>query len=89
MIDRSTNRHDPVHSEDLVDVAKRRLANSALFRGRSKSIHIDGENGTIVLHGQLPSFYLKQLLQTELGQIKGVQRVDNRVRVEWPANATG
>jgi hypothetical protein len=39
------------------------------------------ENGAIVLSGRLPSFYLKQLVQTVAGSVDGVRRLDNRVEV--------
>ena len=37
--------------------------------------------GTLTLTGRLPSFYLKQVLQTLLRDLDGVTRIDNRVDV--------
>lgn len=66
---------------DLVNQARKRLEQNAHFRGRSRLIRIDEQNGTLVLRGRLPSFYLKQILQTVLLDMDGVSHIDNRVEV--------
>jgi osmotically-inducible protein OsmY len=38
-------------------------------------------DGQLTLHGCVPSFYMKQMLQTLLRDIEGVQQIDNRVEV--------
>jgi len=38
--------------------------------------------GVLVLHGQVASYYLKQLAQASVGNILGVDEVSNRVEVE-------
>lgn len=38
-------------------------------------------DGTLTLHGQVPTFYLKQILQTMLLDIEHVKRISNEVRV--------
>ena len=43
--------------------------------------------GTLVLSGTLPTYYLKQLLQTALRDIDGVQRIVNRVQVVTPSSS--
>jgi hypothetical protein len=35
----------------------------------------------LIVNGKLPSFYLKQVLQTILRDVSGVRRIDNRVNV--------
>lgn len=42
------------------------LESSPLFRGRSQLIQITENDGRLVLEGRLPSYYLKQILQTVL-----------------------
>jgi osmotically-inducible protein OsmY len=37
--------------------------------------------GVLVLHGRVASFYLKQLAQSSVGHIVGVDEVSNRVEV--------
>ncbi len=39
------------------------------------------ESGRLVLTGRLPSFYLKQVLQTLLEDLPGVTEIDNRMQV--------
>jgi len=65
----------------LVQEAHRRLDRHHLFRGRTGSIQIDIDDGVLILSGRLPSFYLKQVLQTDLRQMPGIRRIENRVEV--------
>ncbi len=51
------------------------------FRYRPGTIEAEFYQGTLVLKGRLPSFYLKQLLQEALRQVEGVDTIDNRVDV--------
>lgn len=37
--------------------------------------------GTVTLHGQVPSFYLKQLAQAMVGKLAEVERVENELEV--------
>ena len=46
---------------------------------RHITYRIDG--GTVVLHGRVPSYYLKQLAQVKVTCVPGVERVDNRIEV--------
>jgi len=46
-----------------------------------KSLNLSYQSGTLCVTGQLPSYYLKQVLQTALQDVTGVDRVDNRVDV--------
>lgn len=68
----------------VVETARQRLEHCDAFRGRSGLIKIEQENGTLVLHGRVPSYYLKQILQTTLRDIEGVDQIDNQVQVVWP-----
>jgi len=61
--------------------AKQKLSQHPHFRSRCESIEIDCREGQLVLSGQLPSFYLKQVLQTILRELPGVAKIDNRVQV--------
>jgi hypothetical protein len=38
-------------------------------------------DGALVVEGVVPSFYLKQLLQQVLRDVRGVRRIQNRVAV--------
>ncbi len=68
----------------LAHRAQEALERSPIFKGRSRHIRLDERNGHLVVQGRLPSFYLKQMLQTVLRQVEGVERIDNRVMVDWP-----
>jgi hypothetical protein len=57
------------------------LAKHAHFRGRTEMFVFECSENVLVIRGCVPTFYLKQLLQTELKKVEGVQRVDNRVDV--------
>ncbi len=78
----------PPRTRRLSDVARSRLERDSYFRGRSNCIRIDEDDGTLVLHGRVPSYYLKQILQTTLGEIVGVKAIDNRVEVFWPTSSS-
>ena len=66
--------------------ARRTLEESELFRGRSKLIRIEEQDGRLVLEGRLPTYYLKQMLQTVLRDVDGVERIDNHVSVDYPSS---
>jgi len=68
----------------IVCQARKQLSQCDLFRCRCDSISIEYLKGDLVLMGRLPSFYLKQVLQTALRGLPGVERIDNRVDVISP-----
>jgi hypothetical protein len=47
----------------------------------SEVIAFDKEGQTLIVRGEVPTFYLKQLLQETLRALPGVARVDNQVNV--------
>ena len=53
------------HRTQVVADAREVLSQSPLFRGRMNLINVEEQDGNLVLEGRLPSFYLKQMLQTE------------------------
>ena len=66
--------------------ARRTLEASNLFCGHSKYLRIDESGGKLVLNGRLPTYYLKQMLQTLLRDVEGVERIDNQVAVDYPVS---
>ena len=72
----------------IANKARRVLEESPIFRGRSNLIRIDEKQGCLVLEGRLPTYYLKQQLQTLLREVEGVDQIDNRVCVDWPVEST-
>ena len=51
------------------------------YRFYFKDVTYYYNHGTLTLKGQLPSFYLKQVLQTLLRDVQGVKLIDNQVDV--------
>jgi osmotically-inducible protein OsmY len=72
---------DPQVDEHVVRQARRTLDTSCL-RGWSSRVRIESHSGCVTLSGRLPSYYLKQVLQTIVGRVPGVQEIDNHVAVE-------
>jgi len=62
------------------------LAGHSHFRCHMNYLEIEFSNDVLTVKGKLPSFYLKQLLQTILREVPGVKQIDNRVYV---ASSTG
>lgn len=69
---------------DLRMAAIQALEAHSHFRGRTRHIRIENHAGHVVLHGVVPSFYLKQVLQTIIRGVEGVRRIDNQVDVRSP-----
>jgi hypothetical protein len=57
------------------------LSRHPSFCGRAADFEFETISNVLIVRGQLPTFYLKQLLQTLLKRLDGVERVDNRVHV--------
>jgi len=72
----NATRNEGTHHE-----ARRIVAQHPLFRGRSDSIEFVVCDEVLLVYGQVPSFYLKQILQTVLREIAEITRIDNRVDV--------
>lgn len=73
-----------VMQDAIVARVRTAIEESTLFRGRSHLIRVDERDGRLILEGRLPSYYLKQMLQTMLRDVEGVRQIDNRVAVDWP-----
>jgi len=63
---------------------RERLEQHPHFRGRASLVQIELVEGTVVLSGRLPSYYLKQLLQEAIRLMPDVTDIDNRVFVIQP-----
>jgi hypothetical protein len=65
-----------------VEIAAREaLAEHIHFRGRADQFELTAYEEALVVRGSVPSFYLKQMLQTVLQNVEGVRQVHNRVVV--------
>jgi hypothetical protein len=65
----------------------REAIDTSYLRRWSGRLQVTCDQGVIIIGGRLPSYYLKQVLQTIVRPLPGVQGIQNRVVVE-PASAT-
>jgi len=65
-------------------LARRQLAEKCAYAFCFNQVTFSYSQGILTLNGRLPSYYLKQVLQTLLRGIEGVTRIDNRVDVVSP-----
>lgn len=59
------------------------------FRGRASQFEFVCRGEVLVVRGLVPTFYLKQVLQTLLKKLEGVRLVDNQVTVVSPDGLSG
>jgi hypothetical protein len=81
-----TQKADPVkkqsrHASKVEELACRRLSVESPYLFYFMKITCHYENGVLTLRGQLPTFYLKQVLQTRLCGLDEVECIDNQVDV--------
>jgi osmotically-inducible protein OsmY len=69
---------------DLSLLARKQLEKHPHFRGRLSGLHIEQQGRSLLLSGQLPTFYLKQLVQEAVRHLPGVQHVHNDIDVVCP-----
>jgi hypothetical protein len=75
---RQRHRPSPISVERRAHQA---LASHVHFRGRADGFRFENDGDVLTVRGRVPSFYLKQLLQTILMRVDGVRMVDNQVDV--------
>lgn len=46
-------------------------------------VRFETEEGRVVLHGSVRTFFQKQMAQEVIRRIDGVQRIDNLLQVNW------
>ena len=57
------------------------LARHSHFQARASTFEFQYHESVLVVRGSVPSFYLKQVLQTVLKELKGIGALDNQVVV--------
>ena len=75
------NSNVPASRTEAAELARQLLEQDPYFHGHAREITIEFKAGVLLLSGQLPSFYLKQMLQECLRKLDGVTAIDNRVDV--------
>jgi len=63
--------------------AQRIVAHLPHFRGRNYPLTFRAYERSVVISGRVPSFYLKQLIQTSLLTLDGVGRIINEVEIDY------
>jgi hypothetical protein len=69
-------------AEEVVRQAKILIESHPNFVGRSRLFRFEYTEETLVVCGAVPTFYLKQMLQSTLKNLDGVRLLDNRVSVD-------
>lgn len=72
---------NPVTVRDVAQLARDRLAEKFPFGYYFRDVQCEYRSGVLRLVGQVPTFYLKQVLQSILQNLDGVTQIDNRVDV--------
>jgi hypothetical protein len=73
-------------SERIVQRAQTILESNLHFRGRAATFKFICRGDVLVVRGAVPTFYLKQVLQSILKDLDGVRMIHNEVQV---MSATG
>jgi hypothetical protein len=78
------SRRMVVRSPENLEMKARALVEShEQFFGRARILEFEYHDDVLVVRGNLPTFYLKQILQSVLKDLDGVRWVDNQVTVDW------
>lgn len=82
-----------IDQDPVVELARKRLSESSSYAICFRDVSLHHSNGVLTMQGRLPSFYLKQILQTLLRDVDGVDQIDNQTYVsvlrDSAASATG
>jgi hypothetical protein len=68
-------------SQSIADAAKHRILHQPHLK--MQRLWCECERGRLVLRGQVPSFYFKQLAQEAVAGLTGVRQVVNEIEVIW------
>ncbi|MGD9636225.1 MAG: hypothetical protein AB7G28_13250 [Pirellulales bacterium] len=66
---------------DPIRTARAILAEHDHFAARTHRFEFERADEVLLVRGQVPSFYLKQLLQAALQEVAGIERIENQVAV--------
>ncbi len=91
------DRQTTVPAEDISQIANRvaERAETQLRRNghvATQDISCSYHEGVLLLRGRVPTYYLKQVAQTVVMRVDGVEQVDNRIEVGTspaPRSTTG
>ena len=69
---------------EVEEQLKRRISESKTYGFYFREITVRFNDGKLTLQGRVPTFHLKQILQTLLRGVDGVDSIDNQVDVVSP-----
>lgn len=75
--------------EEIEQSAKALLESTSHFVGRAHLFDFRCSDDVLIVRGCVPTYYLKQILQTVLKNVDGVRLVDNQVMVDMSAGIVG
>ena len=75
-------RSAPLPEGRIKDLAECRLQRHPYLA--LKRLSCDFRNGTLLLSGCVPSYFLKQVAQTAVADVEGVKWIDNQITVLAP-----
>lgn len=61
--------------------ARQRIIDACPYRYYFRNVAFEFDEGVLAIYGRVPSFYLKQVLQTVLAGLPDIERIDNQVEV--------
>jgi hypothetical protein len=70
-----SNRANPAQCARLL------LDQHPCFASRTRLFEFECTENVLIVRGRVPTYYVKQLLQTALMGLQGVERIDNQVDV--------
>lgn len=76
-----SRRQSPEVANRVEEAVRKRLTENSPHAFHFRSVTCRWEAGVLILNGEVPTFYMKQLLQTRLRGIEHVREIDNRVAV--------
>ena len=76
----TTIREDIICLEDQVNEA----LELSPYLTRSKGMRFESDNGRITLHGEVGSYFQKQMATEILKKVDGISQIDNQLEVNWP-----
>ena len=76
----------PVKKTSIEQLARERISQNCAYAICFRDVSFHYADGILAMRGRLPSFYMKQVLQTLLQDLDGVERIDNQTDV---VNAAG
>ena len=50
---------------------------------RSRGMRFESDNGRVTLHGEVGSYFQKQMATEALKKVDGVSEIDNQLEVTW------